>query len=66
MAMIAKNYFCLILTWQQNTSVLLQDAQLNVLDAFFLLGVIAVNLQKQAVAGIQLVLVNHLPDEAAI
>ena len=46
--------------------VLLQDAQLNVLDAFFLLCVVAINLQKEAIVWIQLVLVNHFPAETAV
>ena len=58
-------FFCLVPA-AKKTSVLLQDTQLDVLDAFFFLLVIAINLQKQAIARIQLVLVNHLSAETAV
>ena len=47
-------------------SALLQDVNLDILDSFFLFGMIAINFQKQAIMRIQLVLVNHLSAKTSV
>ena len=47
-------------------SIFLLDAHFNVLDAYFFVSGIGVNLQKKAIVGIQLTLEGHLSAEATV
>ena len=56
-----------MLSWtHSHQSILLKDCNLNILYSLFFFGIIATNLQEQAVSRIQLVLVVHLSAEPSI
>ena len=50
----------------EHQSILLKDCNLSILSFFFFLGIIAINLQEQAVPRIQVVLVDDLSAEPSI